>query len=128
MFCCGDDPLRAVITAKFRGRLLLTQFSLSRVIGSLLTNQSRRLMSNPALLETIEYREIHVASGTLRGLVHKPSRLVGNKNALTLHGFFSSNKVGPARLYVQLARLLAKYHYRVWRFDCLGVGDSDGDF
>lgn len=66
--------------------------------------------------------------GTVRGIVHQPAARVRRGTALILHGFFSSTKVGPARLYVQIARLLCSYGYAVWRFDCYGVGDSDGEF
>lgn len=45
-----------------------------------------------------------------------------------LHGYFSSNHIGPSRLYVRIARVFAKYGFSVWRFDCYGVGNSDGEF
>jgi uncharacterized protein len=31
-------------------------------------------------------------------------------------------------MYVQIARLMCRHDYMVWRFDCYGVGDSDGEF
>lgn len=45
-----------------------------------------------------------------------------------LHGYFSANRVGPARLYVQIARTVYARGFRVLRCDILGVGDSDGEF
>jgi alpha/beta superfamily hydrolase len=70
--------------------------------------------------------EIKGRRGTLRGMVHEPLG-AERGTALILHGSFSSEKVGPARLYVQVARLLAEAGYVVGRFDCYGVGDSDGN-
>ena len=79
-------------------------------------------------METITPVEVRGPLGMLRGVVHAPADRAVRGEAITLHGFFSSNRVGPARLYVQLARLLSESGYRVWRFDCYGVGDSDGNF
>lgn len=71
--------------------------------------------------------EVKGPRGWLRGMIHQPTGTpVGV--ALILHGSFSSEKVGPARLYVKIARLLSEAGYVVGRFDCYGVGDSDGDF
>jgi pimeloyl-ACP methyl ester carboxylesterase len=63
----------------------------------------------------------------LRGIRHRPA--VGAGAAVILQGYFSSTHVGPARLYVELARHLAARHsLDTWRLDPRGVGDSDGDF
>ena len=64
--------------------------------------------------------------GTLRGIRHHPDRDSG-WTALFLHGWFSCTHVGPARLYVQVARALAKRGVESLRLDTFGVGDSDGD-
>ena len=71
-------------------------------------------------------KQIQTKYGVLRGIVHitdipKPKGIV-----IIIHGYFSSQKIGPAKLYVQLARLFAEIGYCVYRFDALGVGDSDG--
>lgn len=71
--------------------------------------------------------EVEGPRGILRGMVHEPEGECRGI-AVIVHGFFSATKVGPARLYVLLGRLLANLGYRVWRFDCFGVGESDGDF
>jgi pimeloyl-ACP methyl ester carboxylesterase len=65
--------------------------------------------------------------GALRGMQHAPS---GTPKwvVLVLQGYFSSTHVGPARLYVQLARQLQHAGCQVLRMDPFGVGDSDGDF
>jgi alpha/beta superfamily hydrolase len=70
--------------------------------------------------------EIRGPRGCLRGMVHEPDGSPTG-TALMLHGSFSSEKVGPARLYVKIARLLSDVGYVVGRFDCYGVGDSDGE-
>lgn len=59
--------------------------------------------------------------------MHQP---IGNCKGVVvlLHGYFSSTKLGPANLYVSVARLFAQLGFEFWRFDSFGVGDSDGDF
>lgn len=42
------------------------------------------------------------------------------------HGYFSSNRLGPHRLYYQIADSLKKEGYNVIRFDLRGIGESDG--
>jgi len=46
---------------------------------------------------------------------------------IIIHGYFSSDKIGPARLYVQIARALAATGLHVLRFDFTGFGESDGE-
>jgi alpha/beta superfamily hydrolase len=65
--------------------------------------------------------------GALRGIQHAPEgepRWV----VVVLQGYFSSTHVGPARLYVQLARQLQGAGCQVLRLNPFGVGDSDGEF
>ncbi len=66
--------------------------------------------------------------GELRGIRHAPAGADTGWSAIVLQGFYSSTHVGPARLYVQLGRLLAARGIEVLRVDPVGVGDSDGDF
>lgn len=73
-------------------------------------------------------RQIVGPHGVLRGIVHKPSGDKARGTAMILHGWFSSDRLGPSRLYVLIARILAQNGYSVWRFDCYGVGESDGEF
>jgi uncharacterized protein len=71
--------------------------------------------------------QINGSLGKLRGIVHKgksPCQGV----VILIHGYFSSNKLGPVNLYVQIARLFANKGYDFWRIDSFGVGDSDGNF
>lgn len=73
--------------------------------------------------------EIPTNNGVIRGMVHYPENQ--NQDRLTviiIHGYFSANRVGPARLYVLLGRCLSKHGFVVIRCDIIGVGDSDGDF
>ncbi len=73
--------------------------------------------------------EIQTQDGTIRGLSHVPESSRKNKKLIVIiHGYFSANRVGPARLYVQIARSLSKQGFIVVRADMLGVGDSDGEF
>ena len=65
--------------------------------------------------------------GVLRGIQHFPSGKAGWV-VVVLQGYFSSTHVGPARLYLQLARQLQGAGCQVLRLDPFGVGDSDGEF
>jgi alpha/beta superfamily hydrolase len=74
--------------------------------------------------------QMHVIKGKLgklRGIIHKPV-LPSKGIVILIHGYFTSNKLGPANLFVQIARIFAGFGYDFWRFDCYGIGDSDGDF
>jgi len=65
--------------------------------------------------------------GKLRGIIHKP--ILPSKGVVILvYGYFTSNKLGPENLFVHVARVFANFGYEFWRFDCYGVGDSDGNF
>lgn len=75
----------------------------------------------------MEYsKEIATKNGQLRGVIHKSLTKESNGIVIIIHGYFSSTKLGPARLYVQISRIFASYGFEVWRFDNFGVGDSDG--
>jgi len=71
--------------------------------------------------------EIHTENGILRGVIHIPIKPI-NITVIIYHGYFSANRVGPARLYIEIARSLCNKGYSVVRFDCFGIGDSDGSF
>lgn len=73
-------------------------------------------------------KEIITKSGVLRGVINIPNVQIIKGIIIIIHGYFSSNKIGPARLYVQLARLFEILGYCVYRFDAYGVGDSDGEY
>jgi len=75
-----------------------------------------------------KYEELVCSYGTLRGYLHIPQNNCIDCPILLMHGYFSSNRVGPARLYLNLARELEKEGYFSIRFDCYGVGESDGSF
>ncbi len=72
----------------------------------------------------ITYFSTQSNGNELRGLLHK-----GKKNIpiIIVHGFFSSNKIGPYRLYYQLADFLNKRGFTVLRIDLSAMGESDGD-
>lgn len=62
---------------------------------------------------------------TLRGLFHQ-----GNTSniipIIIVHGFFSSNKIGPYRLYYLMAEQLKKAGKNIYRVDFSAMGESDG--
>ena len=72
----------------------------------------------------IKYFEVNSSNNILRGMLH-----VGyKKNPIILaHGYFSSNKIGPHRLYFQIADMLNRIGYTVLRIDLSGMGESEGD-
>lgn len=73
-----------------------------------------------------EYFEVESNKKTLRGMKH-----LSEKNdafaVLIIHGYFSSNKIGPHRLYVNIANQLSERFCSCYRFDMSGMGESDGD-
>ena len=77
-------------------------------------------------LNNTAYKEINSNGRILRGMSHQPS--VGSDTCfIIIHGYFSSNKIGPHRLYVKIADFLAKNFGVCYRFDLSGMGESDGD-
>lgn len=61
----------------------------------------------------------------LYGTLHK-ARFSQKPIVIISHGYFSSNRVGPHRLYYQIANALQEEGYNVIRFDLRGIGESDG--
>lgn len=72
--------------------------------------------------------EIETINGVIRGVIHVPENIKPKGLIVFIHGYFSSNKLGPVRLYVQLSRLFQQLGFVVWRYDIIGIGDSDGDY
>ena len=77
----------------------------------------------------IDYCQLQTSQGVVRGTIHNSSLLEkSNVFVLLLHGYLSSNRIGPNRLYYRLANALANVlNIPVVRFDCYGMGESDGD-
>ena len=63
----------------------------------------------------------------LRGMSDVP--VLHRKNPVVIiHGYFSANRIGPSRLFVEMSRKLADEGYIVYRFDLSGMGESDLEF
>ena len=75
----------------------------------------------------MEYFTLLSNTFELRGFIHENSQRNENPIVIIIHGYFSSNKVGPNRLYFQLAECLKQVGYTVIRCDLRGMGDSEGD-
>ena len=61
----------------------------------------------------------------LRGTAH----LSDKKNPIPVvicHGYFSANRIGPQRLFVEMGEELSKRGFDTYRFDLSGMGESDG--
>ena len=74
----------------------------------------------------VTYEEIRDNNIVLRGMHHYPQH-DGECPIIIVHGYFSANRIGPQRLFVNLANYLANEGYHVYRFDLEGMGESDGD-
>lgn len=74
----------------------------------------------------MRYVEIAGSLGTLRGMIH-PAQGAKASWVVIVHGYLAANKIGPNRLYVQLAESLAIAGHSVLRIDLSAMGESDGD-
>lgn len=61
------------------------------------------------------------------GMLHIPDTMDVKPWVVTIHGF-ADTKVEQHRMFVKIARRLAKHGIGVLRVDLLGSGDSEGDF
>lgn len=68
---------------------------------------------------------IPTRAGGLAAVLHTAS--AGKKLVILVHGF-TGNKTESSRLFVTAARAFARGGIHALRFDCLGSGDSDGEF
>jgi pimeloyl-ACP methyl ester carboxylesterase len=69
-------------------------------------------------------RETILDSTRIFGIITEPADGAKNAPTILLPNAGSVHHVGPSRLYVLLARSLAKLGFRVIRFDLPGLGDS----
>ena len=76
----------------------------------------------------MEYFQVESCGRTLRGCVSKGGAS-DNKTLplIIVHGYFSANRNGPQRLFVELAECLSRMGYAVYRFDLSGMGESGGN-
>ena len=63
----------------------------------------------------------------LFGVLHRPDNCAVKKAFVLCHPF-AEEKLWTHRVYVNIARELAKQGYAVLRFDYMGNGDSEGEF
>jgi exosortase A-associated hydrolase 2 len=64
---------------------------------------------------------------SLFGILHEPAQPVSDRAFVFCHPF-AEEKLWSHRVFVSFARLLASGGSAVLRFDCMGNGDSAGDF
>ena len=75
----------------------------------------------------MKFLELRSDGNALRGCVHEPSGEPKSFPIIIAHGYFSANRIGPQRLFVNLSNYLCQKGYYVYRFDFSGMGESDGD-
>lgn len=75
----------------------------------------------------MKFIEISCHNKILRGSVHCPKYNSIPYPIIIVHGYFSANRIGPQRLFVNLSNYLCEKGYSVYRFDLSGMGESDGD-
>ena len=73
----------------------------------------------------MEFIKINSGTDILVGAHHKNES--SNVVAIILHGFMSANRIGPYRLYFQIADALERNGINVFRMDCAGCGESAHD-
>lgn len=61
------------------------------------------------------------------GILHIPEKAGNGSWVVTIHGF-ADTKVEHHRMFVKIARRMARHGIGVLRIDLLGSGDSEGDF
>lgn len=76
------------------------------------------------LMPEISFR-IPTRAGGLAAVLHTAPR--SKKLVILVHGF-TGNKMESSRLFVTAARAFARGGLNALRFDCIGSGDSDGEF
>jgi len=67
------------------------------------------------------------AGRALYGILHRPVRDVAPGTVVVILSPGIKNRVAPHRLYVKMSRYLADRGFTVFRFDCHGLGDSEGE-
>jgi pimeloyl-ACP methyl ester carboxylesterase len=78
----------------------------------------------PAMGDAGVEESVHVFGENLVGVLAQPPGGARARAALILLNAGLTHRVGPFRLYVQLARALAAQGFAVFRFDQSGLGDS----
>ncbi|MBA2369409.1 MAG: alpha/beta fold hydrolase [Candidatus Protochlamydia sp.] len=81
-------------------------------------------------MQKVEERESVIISNhgeKIFGVLHRPLQ-TGKAPAVVICSGFAGNKCGKYRLFVNLAKELAKNGIAVFRFDYRCSGDSEGDF
>ncbi|MBB1473149.1 alpha/beta hydrolase [Luteimonas sp. MC1782] len=84
----------------------------------------RAVDPRPASAEDGVEESVHVFAGNLVGVLTQPPGGTRARAALVLLNAGLTHRMGPFRLYVQMARVLAAQGFTVFRFDQSGLGDS----
>ena len=79
----------------------------------------------PTTVSNVQFFEVFSYPNFLRGLLHRGNT---DKVFVIVHGYFSSNKIGPNSLYVKICNAINIKGHSVLRIDLSGMGESEGDF
>lgn len=96
-----------------------SSFAVSCVNATPLLSQTARL---PGLNEQAVW--VEADAGRLSGVIGLPTGVGKPSDAVLLLNAGATRRTGPSRMYVDLARLLARRGYAVLRLDISGLGDS----
>lgn len=75
----------------------------------------------------MKFIELSSGENILRGTIHQPAKEYKQYPIIIVHGYFSANRIGPQRLFVNISNFLCEKGYSVYRFDLSGMGESDGE-
>lgn len=73
----------------------------------------------------MECFDINSQGNQLKGYLHTGHQY-SNLPKVIVHGYFSSNKIGPYKLYIDIARVLSAIGFPILRIDLAAMGESDG--
>lgn len=89
-----------------------------------MTVMSATATQGPDTVDAAISEEVHLFGGGLVGTLSRPAGRAQEGVALVLLNAGLVHRVGPFRMYVDMARMLAGQGFVVFRFDQSGLGDS----
>ncbi|HEY3267973.1 MAG TPA: alpha/beta fold hydrolase [Armatimonadota bacterium] len=79
------------------------------------------------MLPPLEFHRFEIEGQNLYGTLHRPEG-VGPYPAIVMCHGFTGHRIESSWIFVKAAKRLAAAGFAVFRFDCRGSGESDGEF